>query len=581
MIRFSLLQIFLDCAALSRCFGFYIARISIYSFLFFVSVNSHGGTSPEQEFDGRVLPNVLLIVVDDMGYSDIGAFGGEIPTPNLDRLAMMGTRFSDFQVLPACSPTRAALLTGQEPHAVGFGSLAEELAENQKGTRAYAGVLPAGVPTIATLLKSQGYRTYLSGKWHLGMTAESSPGAMGFDQSVTLLSGGASHFKDMKPAYSPDPAAVAPYEVDGERLASLPDHYNYSTQYFTDEMIRMIGDHDSRQPFFGFLSFTAPHWPLQAPAATIDRFAATYEMGYEVLREQRLAGLKAANIVRSDTPMSELPPKVRPWNSLSDAEREREVRSMAVYAAMISEIDAHVGRLFDFLERTERDENTVVMFLSDNGAEGHDLDETWPADIFPQIRKVIDTRFDHSTPRMGLPNSYTLYGAGWAHAAAPHLRMYKAFPSEGGTRATAFISLPGHEGRLPQVVREMITVRDVLPTLMDFLGIKQAPSIKAQLAGHSFLPLIIDGGGVFEGAEQAVVVEFLGKLAVRQGRWKLLKLPVPYGDGAFALYDLDADLAERHNVADEYPQVVEHLLSAYADYKRIHGVIEPDWVSGY
>ncbi len=581
MIWFFLLQAFFGCPAFSRWFGLSIARISMYGFLVFISVNGHGGTSEERDIDSQALPNVLLIVVDDMGYSDIGAFGGEIPTPNLDRLAMMGTRFSDFQVLPACSPTRAALLTGQEPHAVGFGSLAEELADNQKGTPAYAGVLPAGVPTIATLLRGHGYRTYLSGKWHLGMTTASSPGAMGFDRSVSLLSGGASHFKDMKPAYSPDPTAVAPYEVDGKRLTALPEHFDYSTQYFTDEMIRMIGGGDSTQPFFGFLSFTAPHWPLQAPSATIERFVAQYASGYEVLREQRLAGLKQVNLISPDTPMSELPPKVRPWDSLSESEREREVRSMAVYAAMISEIDRHVGRLFAFLEQTGRDENTVVLFLSDNGAEGHDLDETWPADIFPQIRRVIDTRFDHATSMMGRPNSYTLYGAGWAHAAAPHLRMYKAFPSEGGTRATAFISLPGHEGRLPQVVREMITVRDVLPTLMDFLGIKQAPSIKAQLAGHSFLPLIIDGGGVFEGAEQAVVVEFLGKLAVRQGRWKLLKLPVPYGDGAFALYDLDADLAERHNVADEYPQVVEHLLSAYADYKRIHGVIEPDWVSGY
>ena len=581
MIRFFLLQVFPNFSALSRWFGLYIVRISIYGFLFFVSVNSHGGTSPEQDIDSRVAPNVLLIVVDDMGYSDIGAFGGEIPTPNLDRLAMTGTRFSDFQVLPACSPTRAALLTGQEPHAVGFGSLAEELAENQKGTRAYAGVLPPAVPTIATLLKGHGYRTYLSGKWHLGMTAESSPGAMGFDRSVTLLSGGASHFKDMKPAYSPDPAAVAPYEVDGERLTSLPDHYDYSTQYFTDEMIRMIGDHDSRQPFFGFLSFTAPHWPLQAPAATIDRFAATYEMGYEVLREQRLAGLKAANIIGSDTPMSELPPKVRPWISLSDAEREREVRSMAVYAAMISEIDAHIGRLFDFLERTERDENTVVMFLSDNGAEGHDLDETWPADIFPQIRKVIDTRFDHSTRRMGLPNSYTLYGAGWAHAAAPHLRMYKAFPSEGGTRATAFIRLPGRDSKQPRVVREMLTVRDVLPTLVDFLGISLSPPVKAQIVGHSFLPLIAEDGGIFEGAEHPVVIEFLGKLSVRQGSWKLLKLPPPYGEDAFALYDLKADLAERHNLADDKPQVVKRLLSLYEEYKRTYGVIEPDWVSGY
>ncbi|MGD2008381.1 MAG: sulfatase-like hydrolase/transferase, partial [Cellvibrionales bacterium] len=165
-------------------------------------------------------PNVLLIVVDDMGYSDIGAFGGEIPTPHLDALARQGTRFSDFQVLPACSPTRAALLTGQEPHAVGFGSLAEELADNQKGTPAYAGALPAGVPTMASLLRQSGYRTYLSGKWHLGGIDDPGPNALGFDESFALVPGGASHFPDMAPAYSPDPDAVAPYTVNDELITS-------------------------------------------------------------------------------------------------------------------------------------------------------------------------------------------------------------------------------------------------------------------------------------------------------------------------------------------------------------------------
>ncbi|MGB0764411.1 MAG: sulfatase-like hydrolase/transferase, partial [Luminiphilus sp.] len=421
-------------------------------FLLLVAVGCSPDQSAPREHDvGKATspaprPNILLIVVDDMGYSDIGAFGGEIPTPHLDALAREGTRFSDFQVLPACSPTRAALLTGQEPHAVGFGSLAEELADNQKGTPAYAGALPAGVPTMASLLGQAGYRTYLSGKWHLGGVDDPGPNALGFDQSFALVPGGASHFPDMAPAYSPDPDAVAPYTVNDELITTLPGNYRYSSQFFADELIRMIGP-EPDAPFFAYLSFTAPHWPLHAPDAAIAQFAGDYQAGYEQLRVQRLNRLKAEGLVPDNAVQSALPPKVRPWAELSEEERRRESRAMAVYAAMISEIDRHTGRVIDHLAQTGTLDNTLVIFFSDNGAEGHDLDETWSAELFPAIRAVIDQRFDHSTEQMGRPGSYPLYGAGWAHAAAPHLRMYKAFTSEGGTRVTAFMRLPGGQSQ--------------------------------------------------------------------------------------------------------------------------------------
>ena len=546
------------------------------------------GCSPDQspfqeQDDGEATspaprPNILLIVVDDMGYSDIGAFGGEIPTPHLDALAREGTRFSDFQVLPACSPTRAALLTGQEPHAVGFGSLAEELADNQKGTPAYAGALPAGVPTMASLLGEAGYRTYLSGKWHLGGVDDPGPNALGFDQSFALVPGGASHFPDMAPAYSPDPDAVAPYTVNDELITSLPGNYRYSSQFFADELIRMIGP-EPDAPFFAYLSFTAPHWPLHAPDAAIAQFAGDYQAGYEQLRVQRLNRLKAEGLVPDNAVQSALPPKVRPWAELSEEERRRESRAMAVYAAMISEIDRHTGRVIDHLTKTGTLDNTLVIFFSDNGAEGHDLDETWSAELFPAIRAVIDQRFDHSTEQMGRPGSYPLYGAGWAHAAAPHLRLYKAFTSEGGTRVTAFMRLPGGLSQ-PTLEHAMVSVRDVLPTVLDATGVRVPESVAETLAGRSLLPLL-RGEQAADWSGRSLVVEFLGKQAVRWGPWKLVQLPPPYGNGEFALYNLTTDLGEGRDVSADHPDVVTDMLARYAAYKARYGVIEPDWVSGY
>ena len=553
-------------------------------FLLLVAVGcSPDQSAPREQDVGKATspaprPNILLIVVDDMGYSDIGAFGGEIPTPHLDALAREGTRFSDFQVLPACSPTRAALLTGQEPHAVGFGSLAEELADNQKGTPAYAGALPAGVPTMASLLGEAGYRTYLSGKWHLGGVDDPGPNALGFDQSFALVPGGASHFPDMAPAYSPDPEAVAPYTVNDELITSLPKNYRYSSQFFADELIRMIGP-EPDAPFFAYLSFTAPHWPLHAPDAAIAQFAGDYQAGYEQLRVQRLNRLKAEGLVPDNAVQSALPPKVRPWAELSEEERRRESRAMAVYAAMISEIDRHTGRVIDHLAQTGTLDNTLVIFFSDNGAEGHDLDETWSAELFPAIRAVIDQRFDHSTEQMGRPGSYPLYGAGWAHAAAPHLRLYKAFTSEGGTRVTAFMRLPGGLSQ-PTLEHAMVSVRDVLPTVLDATGVRVPESVAETLAGRSLLPLL-RGEQAADWSGRSLVVEFLGKQAVRWGPWKLVQLPPPYGNGEFALYNLTTDLGEGRDVSADHPDVVTDMLARYANYKARYGVIEPDWVSGY
>lgn len=530
-------------------------------------------------------PNVLLVVVDDMGFSDLGAFGAsDIETPNLDAIAREGVRFSDFQVMPACSLTRAAMLTGADPQQVGFGSLAEELSDNQIGKPAYRGYLPEDLVTLPMYFRRAGYRTMMSGKWHLGFEDERGPKHFGFDSSFAMLSGGASHFRDALPAYSPDPNAIAPYTLNDVKLSALPDDFEYSSQFYVDQLIRFLeggGAEDSTQPFFAYLAFTAPHWPLQAPEATINKYIDKYTAGYEAQARDRFEGLKREGLIPAAQLEALRPPKMRSWVDLNEAERAREIRSMAVYAAMIDEIDQHIGRLRAYLERKEMWENTIVVFFSDNGPEGHDLDETWSKDLFPKIRAQIDARFDHSTERAGMPGSYTLYGAGWAFASQPHLRMYKGFPSEGGTRVAAFAKVP--EGKGGGVYADTVSVKDVLPTLLDLAEIDQPDAASPEITGVSKATAFngVDSSNALEATPRGLGVELFGKKAYREGCWKVLELPPPYGSGEFGLYNICDDISERVNLAEKQPAIFARLKAGYQSFAKANGIIEPDWVSGY
>ena len=526
-------------------------------------------------------PNFLVIVVDDMGFSDLGSFGGEIETPNLDELAYGGVRFTDFQVAPACSPTRAMLLTGVDNHLAGLGNLAEETSPNQKGQPGYEGHLNDRVVSVAETLRKRGYRTYLSGKWHMGLKPEHGPKQHGFDRSFTMLSGGASHFKDMQPAYSTDPNAVAPYLDEGEVISRLPEGFEYSSQYYVDRMIDyMQQDQDSKQPFFAVLAYTAPHWPLQAPDDAIAKYARRYDAGYDALFHQRRQRMKELGLLAADAPEPPRPPKAVPWESLDKDTQRVQSRAMAVYAAMIDQVDVHTGRLVDYLKKTGQFDNTVIVFMSDNGPEGHDLDETWSPQMFPKIRAVIDERFDHSEANMGRPNSYTLYGAGWARAGSPHLRMYKAFSSEGGVRVAAFAHAPG---RIPAgtILHQNLSVKDIAPTLLDFAGI--APTQKKgklPMQGVS-VRAALQAPASWGGVDRALGIELLGKYGLRYGQWKLLNLPPPYGSGKAELYNLELDPGESQNLAAREPQMMEKMLGLWESYASDNGVILPDWVSGY
>jgi len=542
-----------------------------------------------QETSNEARPNVLLIVVDDMGLADIGSFGGEIETPNLDKFAFDGVRLTNFHASPVCSVTRAMLLTGVDAHKAGLGNMAEELAPNQVGKPGYEGELNDRVVTLATILKEDGYSTYMTGKWHLGMSDEASPHNRGFNKSFSMLAGGASHFKDMRPAYAPSPEIKAPYRDNGQRIEVLPETFEYSSQFFVDQMLDYMKTDAQNtatqdKPFFAYLAFTTPHWPLQAPDQAIAKYEGRYAMGYDVLRKERLARQIDLGILPKGTPENIAPPKALPWNELSDGQQLNQSKAMEIYAAMIDETDVQLGRLFDYLEQTGELDNTLIIFMSDNGAEGHDLDETWPADQFPKIRQTIDESHDFSYENMGRPNSYVLYGANWARAGAPAFRLHKGFPTEGGKRVAAFMHGKGiSSGRIENRYTSVI---DIMPTILDYTNNShptdndkssrlEAPtgSSMRELLETQSLETYVDAG--------VEAGEVLGKYFVRKGDWKIINMPAPHGTGEWQLYNIRNDIGETTDLAQGQPDRLKDLVSEWDEYAKANGVILPNSVSGY
>lgn len=566
-------------------------RIRVFSVLLgsmavlWLAACGHRGEDGTAETATASRPNILLIVVDDMGYADLGSFGSEIPTPNLDELAQNGVRLSNFIAGPACSPTRAMLLTGVDAHRAGFGNLKEELAPNQRGKPGFEGYLPDSVVTVSSLLQNSGYRTYLTGKWHLGVEASASPVARGFDRSFAMMIN-ATHFADMRPAYHPDPDAKAEYREGDIVLDALPAEFEYSSQYYVDRLIDYLEADDGDEPFFAFLAFSAPHWPLQAPAAALEQFRGKYDEGYDVVLERRLAAQKELGLLPESARASGRAPKGRPWDVLSEEEKRVEARGMEVYAAMVAELDRHTGRLIDYLRRSGQLDNTAIVFLSDNGAEGHDYDDTWPAEAFPAIRKAIDERHDFSYENMGRENSYTLYGPNWARVSAPAFRLYKAFPTEGGVRTAAFVHFPGRFGE-GTISDALVLAKDIAPTILELAdvphpGTEYAGRTVEAMTGISALPAF-EGTASSAGAAAPRIHadELIGKRGIRRGEWKLVHMPEPYGNGDWQLYNLVNDPSESVDLAADMPDLVAELAATWEQYAEDNGVILPDWVSGY
>ncbi len=378
-------------------------------------------------------PNFLVIVADDLGFSDIGAFGGEINTPNLDRLAHEGIRFTDFHSAPACSPTRSMLLTGTDHHIAGIGTMLEVAGPGFRGAPGYEGYLNDRVVALPELLRDAGYLTLMAGKWHLGNTIERSPWARGFERSFALLPGGASHYGTAGTGgFSPMPTLY----TEDDQFVTVGEDF-YSSDFYADTLLRYFRarseePEEKPRPFFAYLPFQAPHWPLQAPDESVAAYHGRYDDGPDVLREARLAALRHLGLCPPDVAAHPVVADGAPeWADMTADERARSARSMEVYAAMVDRMDQNIGRVIDYLADTGELDNTVVIFLSDNGAEGA-IVEALPL-RGAQIGALIEKYCDNSLDNLGRPNSFTWYGPRWAQAATAPSRLHKAFTTEGGS----------------------------------------------------------------------------------------------------------------------------------------------------
>ncbi len=504
-------------------------------------------------------PNIVLIMADDMGFSDLGCYGSEIPTPHLDGLAANGLRFTQFYNSARCSPTRAALLTGLHPHQAGMGRLAEEsIGVKTQGPAAYLGHLNDRSVTLAEVLRPAGYKTYLAGKWHLGQRDESKwPLQRGFDRFYGILSGASSYLK---------PAGERGLTLDNQQLPAPSDPDYYTTDAFTDFAIKTVTEHQGDAPFFLYLSFTAPHWPLHARDEDIKKFVGKYRSGWDKTRADRHAKMIAQGIVKKEWPLSERDAKARAWESLSEQEKIDLDYRMAVYAAQVHRMDWNIGRLVDTLKERGELDNTLLVFLSDNGG---------CAEPYTDLG-------GHAQSKINDPgnSSSVSYGTGWANASNTPFRKFKSTLLEGGISTPLIIHWPASLKAKPGSLDPTPGyITDIMPTAVEVSGASYPIDFKGQkitpLEGVSLAGRI--AGSTDAPAPRTFCWEQYGYKAVREGTLKAVFNPKnthdKTGSGEWELYDLSNDRTEITNLAAGRPEDLKALVAkwdAWADRCQVN-----------
>lgn len=525
-------------------------------------------------------PNILLIVADDLGYTDLGCYGSEIRTPNIDDLASLGLRFSSFCAASTCSPARAMLLSGVSSHLSGFGTMTGDWAENQKGKRGYEGYLNFDVVTFTRLLQDAGYHTSIAGKWHMSQPKEKKqwPINRGFTRSFCFMRGAAGHFHDKQPFLSFFKEAM--YFEDSSLVDTLPLDF-YSSEYYADTAIKYINESKKQEkPFFHFLSFSAPHWPLHVKDEHLDLYKGQYDEGYEVLASNRLNAAKDKGIVPTNSNFARFTPNVKPWKSLSNEEKRRSSKSMEIYAAMIERLDHQTGRVIDHLKSMGEYENTMIVFMADNGAEGNSIM------TYEDTGEWVARTFDNSYENMGRINSYIEVGAGWAQASTQPFKWYKAFSTEGGIRAPAIIHYPKWNMKPGTIKHEYASIMDLAPTFLELANVKHPGSEYDSrpihpLQGESIKAYITDKSKSIHAEDDVHAWELYGRRAVRKGQWKAEWMEEPYGTNSWELYNLKDDISQQQNLAKSNPVKLDELVQGWKEYERANGVILPDRPTAY
>jgi arylsulfatase len=513
-------------------------------------------------------PNIILIVADDLGYSDIGPFGGDIQTPAIDKLAGEGMLFSNFHALPTCSPTRSVLLTGYDNHIAGLGVMGEASYPALKGLPGYSGHLSDKVVTISEILQKNGYHTYMAGKWHLGEEKGQIPSDRGFEESFALLQGGGSHFADQKPL---SPPQVMDYRVNGKKLTALPADF-YSTRNYTDTLISYIEKNKSdHKPFFIYASYTSPHDPLQAPEDYIKKYKGKFNMGWDSLRLLRLRKLKELGLVPKEL-KTFAPSGIPKWETLNARQKEEYARDMEVYAAMIDYLDMSIGRITDYLKQQGMYDNTMILFMSDNGANGV-MATTYPGN---GDGKYLGS-FNNTLENRGLPNSFIEMGPGWAQASSSPFRLFKSFTSEGGIRTPLIIKMPAGTKNHGQWNRSFLHVSDIMPTILSISGADNSQetngNAEKQSFGKSILPLL-NGESTAVHSDEGIGWELFERKAFIKGNWKILRLAKPFGTGDWQLFNLEKDPGEAEDLSRQFPAKRDSLINDWIKYAKENDVVD-------
>ncbi len=504
-------------------------------------------------------PNIILIMADDMGFSDIGCYGGEIRTPNLDRLASGGIRFSQFYNAARCCPTRASLLTGLYPHQAGMGDmvtgvsgLAETWNERETGFNPYQGYLNRRCVTIAEVLKEAGYTTLMSGKWHVGEDKPNWPTDRGFDRYFGLISGAANYFDLTK---GKQPGVVRKMAIDGRRYYT-PSKGFYMTDAISDHAVGYMNQYGGQEtPFFMYVAYTAPHWPLHALPEDIAKYKGKFLDGWDELRLRRYRRQVQMGLIKDSWPLTPRDVDAEAWDTLSDKTKEEMDLKMAVYAAQIESMDRGIGRILETVRKNGDEENTLVLFLSDNGG-CHEAGK-WGFDLR-----------NNGLPPGGV-DSFMSYGFSWANLSNTPFRLYKHWVHEGGISTPLIVRWPGVITGEGSITHEIGHIIDLMATCCDVSGTAYPESYDGNrvtpLEGKSLLSVI---KGENRTGHDVLYWEHEGNRAVRKGKWKL----VSKDRGTWELYDLEADRTEMRDLTGTHPGITEEMKGLFMNWAERCGV---------
>jgi len=547
---------------------------SIYSLFLIIFVVIFWQCTSDTQSVKQTPPNILLIIVDDLGYADLGCYGSEIDTKNIDALANEGIRFTNFYASPNCSPSRAMLMTGMDHHQAGIGAMALLTGPNQKGKPGYEGYLNQRSLAFSELLQDKDYRTYYVGKWHLGKNEIANPNARGFDKAWWQVGGSpGSHF-DWS---APNPRIKNYYFENDIPQKAAPENL-FSTNFYTDQLIKYLEEEETEQPFLGVLSYSAVHIPVHCPESHIDLYKGKYKEGYEALRQTRLQNQKEKGIVAQEVELSDLPPNAAAWDDLTAEEQLYYARRMEVYAGMVDNLDDNVGKLVAYLKEQGQYENTLIFLMSDNGGAGFN---GWQS----KGGKKRYAAADNSIKNLGRQGSIYYIGAGWGSAISTPFRLFKRHISEGGLRIPMIVgggflsSSDKFKSQNGVINPHLFTVRDIAPTIQEIVDVEypveayKGRNLLPQ-TGKSFASLLKnDPTQSIHAADEIFGWELFKRKAVQKNGWKILWIEPDFGKGKWELFHLKEDPSEKNDLAEKYPDKLKEMIKAWEQYEQENNVI--------